>query len=150
MSKFTHVISIDGIEKGGEYDKNYQACVQSLRNQTNSNFIIAEDKVKVDTYWLIISYVSGVLHPDFVEKVQARFRPQPCQVLTNGYLLHNDKVYESVCDTTRSFIVRPGEVNYEAIQEASLYKERLSEHLYCEYSAFTDCAGVEMEVEEWM
>lgn len=146
MSKFTHIICINGIERNSEYDKNYQHCIVSLRNQTNEHFIIADENATIETPWVIISYVSGVLHPDFVAKIQARFRPQPMEILTNGYIQHGENVFESICDTTYTIVKRFGEV----VNSFTLPKEKIKDHLYCETTDFTDCTGKLMETQNWM
>lgn len=101
MGPFTHVISIrhsypDGVpEDRAHY---FELCKESLRNQSEQNFrlhIIEErldkaiEKMKenITTPWIIHTRLDNddLLHPDFVKKVQARFRNMPMVIDTKGY-----------------------------------------------------------------
>jgi hypothetical protein len=137
MSTYTHVVSIKGLEEK-DRDSHYTACINSLRRQTNQNFRISTEELPLDTSWLILTKVSGVLHPQFIHKVQGRFRHQPMVITTNGLLVRENKVYESICNETITIVGRTGEL---VDDNSDLPVEKINEYLFCEYNTVEGCEG---------
>lgn len=132
MNTFKHLVIVDHPEV--------------MRNQTNKNFIIADEAKALDTTWVIISYVSGRVHPEFIERIQSRFKPQPFELRTKGYIHHEGRFHVSICNNTRTYIGRPGEL----LQDMDLRVEIIDEFLYSEETFIPDCCGIEVEIEPWM
>lgn len=101
MKPFTHVISIRHSYPNGvpeDRARYFELCMDSLRNQTEKYFrvhviedridkSVAKEMATVTTPWVIHTRLDNddLLHPDFVRRVQSRFRHQPMIIDTKGY-----------------------------------------------------------------